>query len=49
VLLTADAFGQNINRGYVYFAMAFSLLAEMMNMRFRRQPRRRTRPPASGG
>ena len=26
VLLTADAFGQHINRGYVYFAMAFSLV-----------------------
>src|SRR4029079_1600788 len=25
VLLTADAFGHHINRGYVYFAMAFSL------------------------
>jgi predicted tellurium resistance membrane protein TerC len=42
VLLTADAFGHHINRGYVYFAMAFSLVIELMNMRFRKKtkPRR---------
>jgi predicted tellurium resistance membrane protein TerC len=39
VLLTADAFGHHINRGYVYFAMAFSLLVELMNMRFRKKTR----------
>ena len=33
VLLTADAFGKHINRGYVYFAMAFSLGIELINMR----------------
>jgi predicted tellurium resistance membrane protein TerC len=42
VLLTADAFGHHINRGYVYFAMAFSLIVELMNMRFRKKtPRKR--------
>jgi len=41
VLLTADAFGHHINRGYVYFAMAFSLLVELMNMRFRKKTKRR--------
>ena len=41
VLLTADAFGHHINRGYVYFAMAFSLLVELMNMRFRKKTRRK--------
>jgi predicted tellurium resistance membrane protein TerC len=40
VLLTADAFGHHINRGYVYFAMAFSLLVELMNMRFRKTTKR---------
>ncbi|HMF39903.1 MAG TPA: TerC family protein [Polyangia bacterium] len=39
VLLVADAFGHHINRGYVYFAMAFSLLVELMNMRFRKKTR----------
>ena len=41
VLLTADAFGHHINRGYVYFAMAFSLLVELMNMRFRKKSKRK--------
>ena len=43
VLLTADGFGHHVNRGYVYFAMAFSLIVELMNMRFRRKTRRSTR------
>jgi predicted tellurium resistance membrane protein TerC len=41
VLLVADAFGHHINRGYVYFAMAFSLVVELMNMRFRKKARRK--------
>jgi predicted tellurium resistance membrane protein TerC len=41
VLLVADAFGHHINRGYVYFAMAFSLVVELMNMRFRKKTRRK--------
>jgi len=41
VLLTADAFGHHISRGYVYFAMAFSLLVELMNMRFRKKSKRK--------
>ena len=40
VLLTADAFGQHINRGYVYFAMAFSLGVELLNMRLRKKASR---------
>jgi len=45
VLLTADAFGQHINRGYVYFAMAFSLVIELLNMRFRKKKSRTVAPP----
>jgi predicted tellurium resistance membrane protein TerC len=41
VLLTADAFGHHINRGYVYFAMAFSLGIELMNMRLRKKVSRK--------
>jgi predicted tellurium resistance membrane protein TerC len=37
VLLTADAFDRHINRGYVYFAMAFSLGIELLNMRLRKR------------
>ena len=33
VLLVADGLGQHLPRGYVYFAMAFSLLVELINVR----------------
>jgi predicted tellurium resistance membrane protein TerC len=33
VTLMADALGQHISKGYIYFAMAFSLGVEMVNMR----------------
>ncbi|MBL9001370.1 MAG: TerC family protein [Phycisphaerae bacterium] len=32
VVLVADGLGQHISKGYIYFAMAFSLLVEMLNM-----------------
>jgi predicted tellurium resistance membrane protein TerC len=35
VLLVAEGTGQHFNRGYVYFAMAFSLGMELLNMRYR--------------
>lgn len=35
VLLTAEGLGQHINKGYIYFAMAFALLVELINIRFR--------------
>jgi predicted tellurium resistance membrane protein TerC len=37
VLLVADGFGHHVNRGYVYFAMAFSLAVELINMRKSKQ------------
>ncbi len=40
VLLTADAFGQHVNRGYIYFAMAFSLVVELLNLRLRKKSAR---------
>jgi len=42
VLLIADAFGKHIGKGYVYFAMAYALGVELVNIR-RRQ--KKTRPP----
>ena len=33
VMLVADGLGQHIRKGYVYFAMAFSLMVEMLNLR----------------
>jgi predicted tellurium resistance membrane protein TerC len=38
-LLVADAFGHHINKGYVYFAMAFALGVELINMRVRKTAR----------
>ncbi|MBY0231468.1 MAG: TerC family protein [Gemmataceae bacterium] len=35
VLLVADGFAQHINKGYIYFAMAFSFAVEMLNLRLR--------------
>jgi predicted tellurium resistance membrane protein TerC len=36
VVLIADGFGQHVSKGYIYFAMAFSLFVEVMNIRLRR-------------
>lgn len=35
VVLVADGMGQHISKGYIYFAMAFSLGVELINMRLR--------------
>jgi predicted tellurium resistance membrane protein TerC len=35
VVLIADGMGQHISKGYIYFAMAFSLGVELINMRLR--------------
>ena len=35
VMLVAEGFEQHIPKGYIYFAMAFSLLVEMLNLRTR--------------
>jgi predicted tellurium resistance membrane protein TerC len=39
VMLVAEAFGKHIEKGYIYFAMAFSLLVEVLNMAMRRAQR----------
>ena len=41
VLLTAEAFEFGIPKGYVYFAMAFSLLVELVQMRYQRNIKRK--------
>ena len=40
VSLIADGLHQHISKGYIYFAMAFSVFVEMVNLRVRG----RTRP-----
>ena len=42
VLLMAEGMGAHVNKGYIYFAMAFSLLVEVLNMRYRNRHRKRT-------
>jgi predicted tellurium resistance membrane protein TerC len=36
VSLVAEGFGQHISKGYIYFAMGFSVMVEMINLRVRR-------------
>jgi predicted tellurium resistance membrane protein TerC len=38
VLLVAESLGQHIDKGYIYFAMAFAMVIEMINMRIRKAP-----------
>jgi len=39
VMLVAEGFHQEIPKGYIYFAMAFSLFVEMLNIRMRKRSR----------
>jgi len=52
VMLVAEGFGQHIDKGYIYFAMAFSLVVELLNMRMRRKavpvPLRHSHLPGEG-
>ena len=36
-MLVAEGFGQHVNKGYIYFAMAFSLGVEMLNLWMRKK------------
>ncbi len=40
--LVADGFGQHISKGYIYFAMGFSVFVEMINIRIK--GRRKAKP-----
>lgn len=37
VVLIADGFGHHVPKGYIYFAMAFSVSVEMLNIRMRKK------------
>ncbi len=43
VVLIAEGFDQHVPKGYVYFAMAFSVAVEMLNIRMRRRSARPAR------
>jgi predicted tellurium resistance membrane protein TerC len=36
--LVADGLDFHVPKGYIYFAMAFSVAVEMLNLRLRRRP-----------
>jgi len=36
VMLVAEGLGTHVDEAYIYFAMAFSLLVEMLNLRYRK-------------
>lgn len=38
VMLVMEGMHQHVNKGYIYFAMAFALIVELLNMRLRRKP-----------
>lgn len=40
VVLVAEGFGHHVPKGYVYFAMAFSVAVEMLNIRMRKKSAR---------
>jgi predicted tellurium resistance membrane protein TerC len=37
VMLTAEALGQHMDKGYIYFAMAFAVIVEILNIRLRKK------------
>jgi predicted tellurium resistance membrane protein TerC len=37
VMLVAESMGAHVSKGYIYFAMAFSLLVELLNIRYRKK------------
>ncbi|MDB5307206.1 MAG: TerC family protein [Gemmataceae bacterium] len=44
VMLVVEGLGQHIDKGYIYFAMAFAVAIEMVNMRLQRSSRSVTEP-----
>ena len=45
VLLVAEGIGTPVNKGYIYFAMTFSLIVELLNIRIRKIASRKKSPP----
>jgi predicted tellurium resistance membrane protein TerC len=44
VVLIAEGFDQHLPKGYIYFAMAFAVVMELLNMRMRARRARRAEP-----
>jgi len=37
VMLVAEGLGTHVDKGYIYFAMAFAVFVEMLNLRYRKK------------
>lgn len=48
-LLIAEAFGAHVPKGYIYFAMVFSLSVEVLNIRMRKAMGRKLKEPVTLG
>lgn len=48
VMLVAEGMGAHISKGFIYFAMAFSLLVEVLNMRYRKKNQPAVRVSTTG-
>jgi predicted tellurium resistance membrane protein TerC len=50
VMLVAESIGAHMDKGYIYFAMAFALVVEFMNLRMRGKetPRKKETPRNTG-
>ena len=46
VMLVAEALGQHMDKGYIYTAMAFAVIVEMINMRLRKPTPKKAEPAA---
>ena len=44
IVLIADGFGHHVPKGYIYFAMAFSIGVEMLNLRMRKRKQAAVEP-----
>jgi predicted tellurium resistance membrane protein TerC len=44
IVLMADGLGQHIPRGYIYFAMGFSVFVEMLNLKVRGRAQKNLAP-----
>src|SRR4029078_12257050 len=49
VMLVAEGLGQHIDKGYIYAAMAFAVLVEMINMQLRRPKKSKDAKGISSG
>jgi predicted tellurium resistance membrane protein TerC len=47
VMLVAESMGTHFNKGYIYFAMAFSLGVEFLNLRLHNKKKRKLADVAS--